>query len=90
MTGHRLEWPMSFMLTRTSSCSAGAMCSRTSSARYSATSADAERRRSALISNDAIAATMRPSLTTQDHADLRADPVSLTQRRSSHQRHPMA
>ena len=47
---------MSFTLTRTSSFSAGAMWSRTSSARYCATSADAERLRSALISNDAIAA----------------------------------
>ena len=42
-----------------SSSAAGAMWFRTSSARYCAISADAERRRSALISNDAIAATMK-------------------------------
>jgi hypothetical protein len=64
MTGHRLEVADVFMLTRTSSFSTGAMCSRTISARYCATSADAEQRRSALISNDAIAATVRLSLTT--------------------------
>ena len=56
---------MSFTLTRTSSFSAGAMWSPTSSARYCATSADAEPQRSALISNDAIAAAMRLSLTTR-------------------------
>ena len=56
---------MSFMLTRTSSFTAGAMWFRTSSARYCAISADAERQRSALISNDAIAVTMRLSLTTR-------------------------
>jgi hypothetical protein len=56
---------MSFTLTRTSSFTAGAMWFRTSSARYCAISADAERQRSALISNDAIAVTMRLSLTTR-------------------------
>src|SRR5665213_2046142 len=55
---------MSFTLIRTSSFSAGAMWSRTSSARYCVISADAERLRSAVISNAVIAATMRRSLTT--------------------------
>jgi hypothetical protein len=58
------KWPMSFILTRTSSFSAGDMLSRTSSGRYCAISAGAEPLRSAHISNDAIAAAMRLSLTT--------------------------
>ena len=56
---------MSSTLTRTSSFSAGAMLSPTSSGRCCAISADAARRRWALISNDAIAAAMRLSLTTR-------------------------
>jgi hypothetical protein len=65
MTGHGLEVADVFHAHQYQFLQCWAMSSPASSARYCAISADAERRRSALISNDAIAATMRLSLTTR-------------------------
>jgi hypothetical protein len=64
MTGHRLEVADVFHAHENQFLQGWGHVSPTSSARYCVVSADAERLRSAVISNDAIAATMRRSLTT--------------------------
>ena len=64
MTGHRLEVADVFHAHQNQFLQRWGHVVSTSSARYCAISADAGRRRSALISNDAIAATMRLSHTT--------------------------
>jgi len=66
MTGHRLEVADVFHAHQKPVPSALGPCPlRPATQGTCAISADAERRRSALISNDAIAATMRLSLTTR-------------------------